>query len=335
MKNRWTSLLAILGMGILILDSRCTLTGAADGVALCIRTVIPALFPFFVLSVLLTDSLSGQDYRFLRPLGKICRIPPGGETLFLIGLLGGYPTGAAMVAQAYESGSVQRTDARRMLGFCSNAGPSFLFGIAAAQLGGSAYGWILWGIHIAGALCAAMLLPCGGQQEIRAVGGKKRSVTEAMEKSIAIMARVCGWIIFSRVILAFLIRWCLWLLPDYAQVGIMGLLELTIGCTRLSELPFSTAFLLCSALLSLGGGCVLLQTLSVTGSLGLGMYLPGKMIQLAVSILLSCVFLLTKGYSVAPALLIIPGILLAVPVFLMKMNFWVAIREKEMYNDTI
>ena len=48
-----TGFAAGAAMLMLILDGRTALTGAAEGIDLCIRTVIPALFPFFVLSPLL------------------------------------------------------------------------------------------------------------------------------------------------------------------------------------------------------------------------------------------------------------------------------------------
>ena len=44
----------------LILDGRTAIDGARQGIELCLRTVIPSLFPFFVLSILLTSSLLGM-----------------------------------------------------------------------------------------------------------------------------------------------------------------------------------------------------------------------------------------------------------------------------------
>ena len=40
-----------LGMLALILDGRTAIEGARQGIGLCLRTVIPSLFPFFVLSI--------------------------------------------------------------------------------------------------------------------------------------------------------------------------------------------------------------------------------------------------------------------------------------------
>jgi hypothetical protein len=57
---------AVLGMTVLILDSRGAAQAAAEGVAVCIRTVIPSLFPFFLLSGYLTGAMGdGSSMRFL------------------------------------------------------------------------------------------------------------------------------------------------------------------------------------------------------------------------------------------------------------------------------
>ena len=56
MKRRTAAALVFssAGMLVLILDGKAALLGAQAGVELCLNTVIPSLFPFFVLSVLLT-----------------------------------------------------------------------------------------------------------------------------------------------------------------------------------------------------------------------------------------------------------------------------------------
>ena len=50
-KRKWiVSLAAAAGILVLILDSRTALAGAAQGLSLCLKTVIPSLFPFIFLS---------------------------------------------------------------------------------------------------------------------------------------------------------------------------------------------------------------------------------------------------------------------------------------------
>ena len=49
--NKLACTAAALGMLVLILDSKTALAGAREGIDLCIRTVIPSLFPFFLFFV--------------------------------------------------------------------------------------------------------------------------------------------------------------------------------------------------------------------------------------------------------------------------------------------
>ena len=278
------ALAGALGFLCLILDSRTAIQGASEGISVCLHSVIPAMFPFFVLSSMMTGSISGC--RFLRPVGKLCRIPAGAESLFLTGLLSGYPNGARCIWQACRNGSLSRTDVERMMGFCCNAGPAFLFGIGAALFDRTEVLVCLWMIHILSAVLTGILLPgsCGRAESIRP--GKPVSLTDAVKKSTAAIAVVCGWILLFRVLGAFLDRWVLWLFPETIQICIRGSLELTNGFLAAKNIPEpGIRFVLCAAFLSFGGLCVAMQTRSVSDSMGL--YFPGKLLQTCISILLA------------------------------------------------
>ncbi len=224
----------------------------------------------------------------LRPLGRLCGIKAGAESLLLVGMLGGYPTGAQCVAQAYRSGTLRQQDAQRMLAFCNLAGPSFLFGIVAAKFSSGYAPWALWSIHIVSAILVSVMMPekAGGSALLQP--GKPMAISEAVQQSLRIMAGVCGWIVLFRIIIAFLNRWVLWLLPIPVQVGITGLLELSNGCCDLDRITNAgLRFIISAGMLSFGGVCVTMQTASVTRGLSLKPYLAGKLLQMLCSILLA------------------------------------------------
>ena len=287
-KRLTTGIFAGIGMLVLILDSKTALAGGLAGVEVCIMQVIPALLPFFVLSILISSAFTGTNLPFLRPIGRLCRMPRGSESLLILGLLGGYPSGAQGISHACRQGQLPQKDAERLLGFCSNAGPSVLFGIASVVFPYSWLPWTLWAIHIAGALITGFLLPGSSLTTVRLPATKPFNLTEALEQAMKIMAKVCGWIVLFRMLQTFLDRWLLRLLPAANRVSIIGLLELANGCLELSTVTdLGLRSVLCSAFLALGGLCVTMQTLSVTGSVGLGMYIPGKIIQCTVCVLLT------------------------------------------------
>lgn len=327
-----TGLLAATGMLILILDAKTAVSGAKAGIELCLGTVIPSLLPFFVLSMLLTGALTGRQIPFLRPLGRLCGMPEGSESLLVVGLLGGYPVGAQNVAFAYGSGQLAKRDAERLLGFCNNAGPAFLFGMVASKFQDLRLVWALWLIHMAAALLAAVLLRERGSAPAVLIPGHPLTLTQALEKALRVMAGVCGWVILFRVVIAFLTRWVLWTLPVEAQVLLSGLLELSNGCCMLGDVENTgLRFLLCCLFLSFGGVCVTMQTVSVTAGLELGTYFRGKAFQILFSLLLGYplqLMLLPEPIRFTASLLFPAGLCLGILI----LKITVAFPERMVYN---
>lgn len=290
MRNRhlWMGTGASIGMLILILDGKTALEGARQGIELCLKTVIPSLFPFFLLSILLTSSFMGSSLRILRPLGRLCGIPKGAESILIAGFLGGYPVGAQTISAAYAGRQLRKEEAERLLAFCNNAGPAFLFGMAASLFPRQWMAWALWGIHVASAIMTALLMPGNSPQTVGGIPEKPISLSAALNSAIRVMAAVCGWVVLFRIVIVFLSRWMLWLLPATAQVALIGLLELSNGCCELISISnIGLRFLLCSEMLAFGGLCVTMQTISVTGGLSLRYYFAGKLLQTAFSLLLA------------------------------------------------
>lgn len=317
-KRLRTGIAACLGMFLLILDAKTALIGAKEGVSLCISAVIPSLFPFFVLTNLLTGNLLGSGGRFLRPLGRLCGIPEGGESLLITGLLGGYPAGAVCIRQACDAGQLSRSDARRLLGFCSNAGPSFLFGIVAMKFPDIGSAWVLWIIHILSALLVGTLLPGKASARVTLSAGSGIGLAEALKRSLHTTASVCGWVVIFRVVIAIFSRWCLWLLPREGQIIAIGILELTNGCCDLEMIENEALRFICTAgLLGFGGLCVMMQTASAVGDLGIKTYLQGRLMCGVFSIMLAVVYqgILRGGIS---AVLLLP--VLAVAAFILLKN---------------
>ena len=283
-----------LGILILILDGKTALLGAQEGMKLCINTLIPSLFPFFLMSTLLTGAISGQTISCLRPLASICKIPRGTESLLLIGLLGGYPVGAQNVSLLYQQGKFSRAQAMRMIAFCNNAGPSFIFGVLSVMFTQGHTSWLLWIIHIISALLVGMILPASESSETVSISSKEIHITDALWQSIKVMAVVCGWVVLMKIILVFMQLWFLWLFPVPIQVFISGLLELSNGCMRLPEISCEgLRFIIVSALLALGGTCVTLQTSSVAGNIPMQLYFHGKVLQCCISVILACLVQVT------------------------------------------
>lgn len=257
-----------LGMLVLILDGKTAMAGAAKGLEICLQTLIPSLFPFFLLSSMLTSSLPGNG-------------------LLLTGILGGYPVGAANAAQAYRAGLLTEDEAAYMGVLCNCAGPSFIFGVIVPVIGDFRDGILIWSCYLLSILALWMLFP---KIKFKSFP-KPMTLQQALHGSIRAMAGVCGWVILFRVLLSILDRWVLWIISPWGQVSLYGILELSNGCLALAGLPREHAVILAAGFIAFGGICVMLQTASVTEGLSLKYYFPGKIFQSALSMLAASFFL--------------------------------------------
>ena len=308
--RKFTISAVIFSTALLILDSRTAFSGAAEGLDICTRTVIPSLFPFFVLSIYLT----GQNIGFpgLTALCRLFRIPGKCGSILISSFLGGYPAGAKSVADAYHSGCISRNTANRMLTFCNQAGPSFLFGMVALQFPERKYPWLLWAIQFFSALAVSWMFPPTDDTANVAVNLKPPTLSGALRGAITVTASVCGWVIIFRVIIAFFSRWFFWILPEQSQAFLAGVLELANGCASLSAVEnVYTRFFLAAIMLSFGGICVTMQTASVTEGLDFGYFLKGKLLQTLIAVSFAAI---AAGYPAAAT----AGCLIFCMIFLMK-----------------
>lgn len=289
-------LLLLFAAGLLLFPSEAA-EAARQGLSLCLRSVLPSLFPFFVLSSLAVSSgaarqLSRALEGLMLPLFSL-----GGEgaPALVLGIVGGYPVGARTAAQLHAGGRLSREDAERLLGFCSNAGPGFILGVCGAGVfKSSRAGLLLFAVHLAAALLCGVLMRRGAKNRHPSTPpltpSHNRSAPAhilfpaAVRDSFASVWSVCGFV----VIFAVLLRLMTLVLPASAALSpwypaLLGFVELTNGVLALT--PDRRGFALCAAMLGWGGLSVHAQTLSVLDGSGLSArrYFLGKTIQAALS----------------------------------------------------
>ena len=150
---------AALAFGVLVLAvPEAATRGFAGGTALCLQSVLPALFPFFVVCELLTAA--PPPAVLLRPMQRVLGLESA-ETAraLLLSWVGGYAVCARLAGQLYGAGRITRRDAAllQVLGCCS--GPGFVIGcVGGALLGNVRLGVVLYAAQIganlgAGAVC--------------------------------------------------------------------------------------------------------------------------------------------------------------------------------------
>lgn len=238
---------------------------AREGVTLCLQTVLPSLFPFFVLSSLLVQSdvprlLSRAMAGVMYPLFGVSG---AGASALILGLLGGYPVGARTVAELYGRGEIAREEAEQLLAFCNNSGPGFFLGVCGTAVFGSARaGAYLYLIHVGAALVTGVLLRRDlGLPRRKAVSRQRApfDLAAAVQGSFAAVGSVSAFVIFFMVLLRLLsLVPALAALPPLPRAALFGFVEMTNGVNALPATR--TGFVLCAAIMNWGGLSVQAQT---------------------------------------------------------------------------
>lgn len=288
-KQYYTALCLGIIMLIIIIDTKSAVLGAQEGLQLCLSTVIPSLFPFIVISIMLIGSLQNLPFPFLNPLEKLMHLPRNSGILFLIGILGGYPVGAQNVLHAYKNGMISKKDAERILPFCNNAGPAFIFGIGANIFDRLELCWIAWSILIISSVIVGSLSAKVSEERFAVGASTTIALSDALHRATKVLASICGWIILFRVMISYYQEWVIDRLPTNTQILFYGILELSNGCCSLVEISSQySQFIMFCVMLSFGGVCVAMQSKTIVRETDLSFrfYFPGKFAQASISYLL-------------------------------------------------
>lgn len=286
MRRRILPTLGLLGvMALLLLCSADAAQTVRDALALCVQSVIPALFPFFVVSSLFIDlGCAAVLGRSLAPvMHRLFGVSGAGGTAFLLGIIGGYPVGGRTAGELYRSGQCEREECERLLAFCNNAGPSFILGIAGLGCFGSVrVGAWLYLIHVGAAVMVGLLFRSTSRQ----MGRPEKTETprwadaliEAVRGGAMSMVNICAFVVFFLVILRLFSRF-----TGIQHGAILGIVEMTNGILRLAN--DRRGFIWAAGLLGWGGLSVHCQTAAVLSGSGLSLkrYFIGKALQAAIS----------------------------------------------------
>ena len=262
---------------------------AEEGLRLCAQTVIPSLFPFFVVVSLLirmgaAQRLQGLFAPFMGPLfglRGVCAAP------LVAGLAGGYPSGARTAAELFDQGVLTREEAERCLGFVNNCGPAFILSYVGTEVLHSGRGGVyLYLIHVLSALLTGMIL-CRlvplrrrGKRPLPRFPAQKsfaEMFTAAVTGSFSSTLNICAFVVLFRTAAG--------ILPAHLPAAVLGFFEMVTGAAALHA--DAAGFITAAGLISWGGLSVHFQTLSVLGGLRSKWHWIGKAMQAALSVLLA------------------------------------------------
>lgn len=253
-----------LGMGLFLWFLFCPAAlkaGVIGGLSLGIQVLIPALFPYMVVSQLVIKT-GGADWLSRRiRLGKLS---PNCIRSLIPALFCGYPAGAKLAADAYHHREITKQEQFLLYAFGNVPG----FGFTAAYLGGTLYGSFRLGIviYVSFLLSAVLLL---GVCSYAVLPGEERvfvqakqppiplpqAVVEAVGECAIQMVTLIFFVCFFSGVTALGASFCK---HPLLRVTVASLVEITGGLAQAAMLPvgfgvFFTGF---------SGLCVLFQELS-------------------------------------------------------------------------
>lgn len=276
---------ALLLIVLLALSPARYAAACLEGVSLWAKAVLPSLFPFFILTALLTKLGAAETLADkLSPLTKKCKLPGAAAYCFLLSILSGYPVGSRIIADLAGSGAVSAKQAARMSVLCSTSGPMFLIGsVGGAMFGSAKAGAILLASHILAVLlvCLALvplLKPLPEPPPKKYAPSADNILYESVYGAVISILCVGGFIAAFYVLsLALADLHILWLpeqffgllFPQEIAEGLCaGLLEATHGCALLASGGGRFALPAAAFCVTFGGACILCQQLGYLKSAG-------------------------------------------------------------------
>lgn len=271
----------------LLIFPQIVLPAARDGLMLWFNNILPSLLPFMIGSNILI-LLGGISIfcRIISPVTKfLFKLSGTAGFAVLIGLTSGYPMGAKTTADLLKNKEISLKEAQHLIYFCNNAGPIFIISVVGLSLFNNLHvGYTLLAGHIISALIIGIILRPKfveekkvnkGDFSNKSIGG---IISEAVKNAMESMTFIGGLIIFFNVLFALFDNFVV--INEPVLNGFFsGIIEITSGAKRLSEVEFSLFSLGTVAfILGFGGFSVHAQALHFINGTGLktGSYILAK-----------------------------------------------------------
>lgn len=280
-----------------------------EGLCLWAECVLPSLFPFMVICLLLIKM--GAPEAIARPFKGLSalHLPQCALPLTLMSAVSGYPAGSRMVSEFYDCGKIDEWQAKKLAPICSTCGPLFALG----TVGGKAFGGGGAGVKLLVAclvsVIATSLAYCALGKDSGAPSALKLSpkreqnaLYSAFYGAVTASLVAGGFICFFYTVSQIVADFCL-LAPLNSALALvfgdglahgvcLGLIEATGGCFALAGAGGFFALPLAGFLITFGGASILLQQYCYLQACKVkaGFFFAFKFVQAVICFALLCLF---------------------------------------------
>ena len=317
------------------------------GLSVATSIVIPTLFPFLVLGTFLSKSglAAVIGARLEKVVRRLFGLPGCCAAALLVGFLGGYPAGGAVIGDLVRSGQLNPREGERALRFCVCGGPGFIINtVGVGLMGSSAFGILLYSAQVLAALFIGLCsrrktsdVPLPPPRRVSGISALVDAVTLSCQSALS----MCGFLVLFSALLSIFDT-----LPlarnDTLTLLLSCLCEVACGCVNAAKAG-GFAPLLLSFAMGFGGlsvHCQLSAVLRKTGVLNTRFFvfrfLHGALAALLTSILLRLFPVTLPVFSDAPSVVPFSGGVGVSVCLLMTCGIWLLYVDKKRpvhYNE--
>ena len=271
---------------------------------LWVENLIPALFPFFIISdILINYNITNYIPRFIKNFCKVFfNINDNMLIILLLSLISGFPSNARNTRNLYDKGIISLEEANHILIFSHFANPVFILTtVAVFFFHNQQWGIILLFSHYISNLLLGFFFRSQFryQNSLATVSNIKHDFgnifIDSIKKAIDTTLLICGIVVVFSMLSSIIVD--TFNLNIYNEMLIKGLCEITIGIQALSSLDITIRLklVITSCFLAFGGISVHVQVLSqiVGTKIKYIYFFIGRMYQLILSGIITyliCIF---------------------------------------------
>lgn len=266
-----------------------------------ITSLLPSLFPFFVISdLLISYDIIRYIPSFIKSFFKfLFNVSDNGLFVYFISMLSGFPSNARNIKSMYLDGKISKEEGEQLLIFTHFSNPMFILGtLVSIFFKNSSLGLVILISHFLPNFILGILFR---DNNVNSGLGKKnvsngnfgivltRSIKKSLDSVLSILGTVTVFLLISTILVN------VFSLSKGSSLLVKGVLELTTGLKYLSTLGLSNRYLviLSSCFLSFGGLSVHMQVINEISETDIGYrnFFIGRILQTILSLIIS--YLLT------------------------------------------
>ncbi len=272
-----------------IFNNKIIFTGATTGIHLILFTILPSIFPFLLITGMLsaTNVMKYTGSLLYPVLHKVLGLSHAAGYVIVIGFFCGYPVASKVCSDLVQSGELTVNEGNYLLTFINNPSPSFIFSYLAGSILHNSFSSfkLAVSLYIPVILTALIINPFvrrrfkyTGQHSDKHKSDNCLNFEKIMDSSLITMIHISEYVLVFSILCEFTK-----LIPcRIISIILSGLLEITNGthAAGISTMPYITRNYAVILFTSLGGLSALLQVKSVikNSSLSIKWYIIGKLL---------------------------------------------------------